>query len=333
MTIHFASTSLADWVMTGDATAADVVAAGSAVDPYCLEGFTVNDNRIYTADVIDPFEDFWCRLYTVGSGDNLNVFDFYDVAFSTTQAVLRIRGNTGNGSWAGNILVQAWNGSSWTTLATSVSALSTVRAKIDIQYVRDNSAGIVRIYVNNTLDIEVTGIDTDLAAWTEINRVQLAAGTSAGGDAWIVSGIIIASVDTRNYVFVQEAMTGDGATTDFTGSYTDVDETGLDEANGITSNVTDDVSTFVGGLNAIIDSGYNIVASIISMNINAVGGAVDVAGVRRISGTDYEDTPIALGPGTHPGVQFISELSPATAAAYTAAEVEGMEYGVANKTA
>lgn len=56
--------------------------------------------------------------------------------------------------------------------------------------------------------------------------------------------------------------------------------------------------------------------------------AKSIVGVVRISGTDYDHpTPIALGTA-YTQVEFVWELSPATAAAWTKSEVDGAEFGI-----
>lgn len=328
-----AATSVSDFVMSGSAVAADVITLAANLAPYALEGFDATDGRVFTRDIDEPFTDFWFRCHVTCAANHLNELLFFDTAFSTSQAVLRVIGSAGVGNaWSGQLLFQAWNGAAWSTLTTTTNVLgNTILKKVDIQYVRSNTVGIVRIYFDDALEAEVTATDTDLAAWTTIDRVRIQAASSTGADAWIFSGVIISTDDTRQMKFVQESITGNGANTAWTGDYTGIDELGLNTADEISSTTTNDVETFTGAINNIIDTGHDILASVLTFNVNSVGGDSDLAAAYRISGTNYEATPKTAPSG--PSIMaFVTEVSPATATAWTAAEIEGAEFGVANKT-
>lgn len=331
--IKLAATSVADFVLSGSAVATDVTTTAGQLAPYALEGFNVDDGRIFTRDIDEPFVDFWCRCHVYAGANHLNELKFYDTAFSASQAVLRVIGSAGVGNaWQGQLLFQAWNGSSWSTLVTTTNTVgANVLKKIDIQYVRDNSAGEVHIYIDDALEATLTGADTDLAAWTSIDRVRFESASSTGGDQWTISGLIISVDDTRQMKFVQESITGNGTNTAWTGDYTGIDELGLNTADEISSTTTNDIETFTGSINNIIDTGHDILASVLTYNINSVGGDSDLAAAYRISSTNYETSPKTALSGLSV-MSFITEASPATATAWTPSEIEGAEFGVANKT-
>ena len=332
MAIAFAATSVADFILGGSAIVGDATTNASVIGPYVAEGIDMDDNRQFTSPQFTGVTDFWASAYSYSPG-NFSApgeLRFYDTTYSTSQPVFRIKqqGTYYTGWWT-YLDFQMWNGSSWTTLVSSVTEAQTALTKFDFEIVKDASAGAARIYLGESLDAEATSIDTTLVAWTSIDQVEWYLPSTSGGDSWVVSALIIADETTIGMKFIQESITADGTNTDFAGAYTDIDETGLDTGDSITSQSTGDISTFTGSLDNVIDSGHDILASVLSINYTAAGADKEIGAAYYVSATDYVGNSEVVSEGSGV-VNLIQATNPNTASAWSASEIEGAEFGVKN---
>lgn len=337
MAVKFAGTSRADFevkVVNGSfADARETTAA--RIGPYVAEGFVVRGGTRYAAQFCDPLteDDIWVTFYSWNTSFADDGFvELYDPGFSESQAVYRFwcdASDNGNGSgFRGNVRVEAWNGSTWVQLARGTSSLaSDTLGRWDMHIHRDDTVGTAAVYLNGVLDVEVTGIDTNLTAWTSIERAEFyMAGVLT--DQMIISSLIIDSVSTLAAIFVQEVPTGNGTNTDFTGGFGDIDEAGLNNTDFISSETIGDVETFTGSINAIIDSGYDISASVISVYAENISGSnIRLGAAYRSGGVDYSGENKLFAPGVS-SRQFAQGVDPNTSAAWTPAGIEAAEFGL-----
>lgn len=329
MSIYYVGSQLADFDTLTDAPTNET---GANAADYVQGGIDLNDNDAVSV-VFDDFavsetsgEVWFTLLRGQGGAGSTAEIHLYDSDYDDSNPVIRI---TGTDDFQAPI-VRLWNGSSHDILATGSDAGNTV-VRFDFQIIRDNTGGVVRIYQDGVLDVEATAQDTNLAAWSNLNRLQIQAGSSSGGDGFRVSQIILADEDTRDMILVQEDWTGDGSNTDWNGGQSEVDDTGtgLDEGTFAFSNATGQKLSMAGTLDAVIDSGYDIVASVISARATRAGTAVtQLKGHNVISSTDYATTGKTVPLGGVSVIQFIEDTSPATASAWTTAELEAAEGGV-----
>lgn len=338
MTIHFAATSIADFELDGTAVVTDSYTTASGLAPYVSEGVLLNDDRIVGHDLVTPITgSFWGTNYgrAIGTVFGSDVYLYlYDSGYSTSQPVFRIWSDIGSGTtgWSGALQIDAWNGSTWVNLVTGGAGVGSALGRFDYNIVRDTDGtdGEAAVYINGTLSgSRATGLDTTLVAWTSIDRCEWSHEATSGGDTWAMSAFILADTDTTAMIFVQELPTADGTNTDFTGAYTTIDELGRNDADFITSSTPGDRSTFTGNINAIIDSGYDILASVITANVRNVGaGGINMAATRYVSATNYDGSSLAIGAAGAGVVMDIAEVDPSTAVAWTASGIEAIEFGV-----
>lgn len=338
MTIHFAATSIADFELEGGALATDSYTTASGLAPYVLEGVALEDNRIVARDLVTPITgSFWGTNYgrtpTSSFGSDVYLY-LYDSGYSTSQPVFRVWSDIGSGStgWTGPIRIDGWNGSTWVNLVTSGAGGGTALTRFDYNIVRDTDGtdGEAAVYINGALSgSRATGLDTTLVAWTSIDRVEWFLDPTSGSDTWVFSAFILSDEDTTPMIFVQEVPTADGTNTDFTGAYTTIDELGRSDADFITSSTPGDRSTFTGSIDAVIDSGHDILASVITANVRNVGGSgINMAGTRYISATNYDGSSLAIPAAGIGVVMDIAEVDPSTAVAWTPSGIEAIEFGV-----
>ena len=329
MSIVFAGTSVADFEVLGGDAATDSHTTASNLAPYVKEGILMGDGRRYQSPAFPAgVTDFWASMWSKNQGDFTapGELRFYDTSYSTTQPVFRVIENgTSNTGWVDPVNIQMWNGSSWTTLLSgTVSGGSATRKKYDFEFIKHASAGAVRIYVEEVLDVEATGINTELVAWTSIDKVEVYLPSTSGADRWYVSALIVADESTLGMKFVQGVLDGDGFNTDWTGAYTDIDETGLNTADFVTTNTVGNKQSVTDSLDAVIDTGHNIIASIISLNLAANGGTKRIGAGYRSGGTNYSGGNKLVPLGSLP-FQDIAHVDPNTAVAWTPAGIEAAE--------
>lgn len=333
MSLKFAGTSIADFALSGSVLPiANTTAA--QIGLYVSEGITMDDSSTIRGAFIEALteNDIWVSLYsTCFSGLSADGYLYlYDLAYSTTQPVYRIwSDNTGGSSGFGDLMkIDGWNGSSYVNLVTGINTAGSTRTRFDFHIFRNDTTGSAAIYNNGSLDTEVTGIDTNLVAWTSIDQIEINMPGTSGGDGWAVSAIMVDNVSTLDAIFVQELPTANGTNTAWTGDYTAIDETGLNTADFISSATVGQKETFTGNINAIIDSGYDISDAVISLNVENTGVSnLRLGAVWRSGGTDYTVANALFAPGVSIKA-FKASVDPNTSAAWTPANIESAEFGV-----
>ena len=331
MPVRFAFTSLADFPEQIDAPAA--VTVSTEIGPYVQEGIALNDGDSVAVNLLNPITDtdLWMSWWRGNGGTgNTGRFDFFDTAVDAVNPVIRI---TGQNDFGGSIVLQLWNGSSFDTVYTSGDSLNALQ-QIDWRFVKDNSAGLFQLYRNQSLVSEVAGIDTDRVAWTQIDRIRIVAGSSAGGDVLRISAFQINTEDTRFKIFIQANNYADGANTDPTGGAAEVDDiAGFNDADVAVFDLDGDRLTMSNDLDGVLDSGFDIESSVLSVRCNRVGGDPNsIIGVHRVGGTDYLTSSILLPASATQLAQFIVSNNPATASPWLIADLEAAEVGAEAET-
>ncbi len=156
-----------------------------------------------------------------------------------------VSGSTTNkGIWVGSdastglkIVIFKYDGTTKTALATTASNIFSASSgililKIDLQIVSYGASSTLNLYINGVLVATFSG-DCTVSGVTNFDSVGL------GGDHTQTNGmseLIVASEDTRNFSLLTMAPTGVGTTADWAGTYTDIDETTLSDADVVSSN-------------------------------------------------------------------------------------------------
>jgi hypothetical protein len=188
-----------------------------------------------------------------------------------------------------------------------------------------DTGGIIETY-RAGVQVAVASItDTKYTSATTVDRVRFC-NPSRFHDCW-VSSIIVADEDTRAMVLSQVLPTGNGTDTAWTGSYTDVDETGINDADMITATTTGQEETYTfPALNSTFNTSYDIVAVAGSYRGAKGTGSLALKGKVR---TNSSGDVLAMSPNYQFGpVQAIWALNPITTAAWTFSEASGSEVGV-----
>lgn len=227
---------------------------------------------------------------TGNSGSN-----FLRVMQATDQTV------PGNPSSAHPFYFQYWDGAAWVTFTPLTPQDEGIY--VDIRFKIDSGSGFWIVFTsgqeigrfNGKTDHNGSTVDK----FTFLGRVE----SSGATDFTAVSQFVVS--DTESTIDMRLAtleIDGEGATSDWTGLFTDINEQQLDVNTKITSGTADDISTYtITGLSA------NVLAStflnILSVNVHHyirdnLGTPGDVQQVVRVSATDFfSPTDASIGVG------------------------------------
>lgn len=298
----------------------DTAFARAAIGPYqgtkYAEGHTASGQT-----------DVWLHFDMVVGGSVLGTCTRFTWANSSGTDYVRLR----HAANADTVSVEYWNGSAWTTAGAQISlSLSHPnRQTIDIHVVCNSASGSIKLYVGGTLRIDSGTID--LSGCTNLKTFRFFGGTAgAASDATYVSQVAAADESTIGCRLITCYPSGVGATSGFTGAYTDVDEAVLSDADFILSGTANQVSTFAQTGPAI--TGYSVRAVAVSARAKkGTGGPQNLQLALRSAGTNYFGSSQALDAG-YAGYQEIWATDPATSAAWVNTAISSLQPGVKSIT-
>ncbi len=218
--------------------------------------------------------------------------------------------------------MQALIAAVWTNVGASVSYSGSTLQTIDL-YINGNSAtGTAKLYVAGTL--RATASSVDLSAVTGITKVRSYCINNSTG--FFLSQIVVANEPTIGMRLLTRYPNAAGATTDWTGGYTDVDEIVYDDADFVNSSTDGQVELFTQTGPAI--TGYTVRA--VAVYARAKKGASGPSNLQlalRSGGTTYFSGSKALDVG-YSAYGNIWETNPATAAAWVNTAIDALQPGV-----
>lgn len=320
MAIILAGTSMYDFATFG---AVNRDTSGNQKYSGVTESIVI-DSGYLQINLDSPLTDFWMTFYAYADTSNWGSWQpglgFYDSAKSTTKPLVNIcsrgsgypvvvyRDDDGNPS---NTPVEIGNAGTFQSLA-----------RFDVHVVISSSTGRVEVYQNGYRIISYSGSTDphggsaiDLIKWYRVNQYLT-----------FVSAIIIATEDTRPLRMVQQLPNDDGAETDWSNTYSSIND--QNDATAIISSSADDVSTFkFPNISSDYDA-YAVRSVCLSIRGAASGSPSDIDAVARVGSTNYtEDCANAFNGVVAPNfAQF--ENNPATASAWTISDVNSAEFGV-----
>lgn len=277
--------------------------------------------------------DFWYGFQYKGSGGATT--QHYCVAFSNAGTeFMRIYNVTGTGS--GNCQMQvSSDGSSWVDKPASFIAQPGTPVEWTFRIKRHASSGTFQWWIGGTLWYEVAGDTTGyFSTCTRVSWGEAGTNVDAG-----ISEIVATSSDDPRVGMNCATLyyTGNGANTDWSGTYTDVNELSEDTATVQTSTTTAQDSSYTHVNVPALTPGVVVRAVIVSGKWRTATGALqNLKGYLRISGTNYANAPTPSASQAVAAVaallQYIWALSPATGLAFTESEVNALQPGMRSQT-
>jgi hypothetical protein len=223
-----------------------------------------------------------------------------------------------------NFKMQYWDGAAFQDLGSPFSFTASVRRSMDVKIVCGGS-GSAEVYVNQAL---VASGSASMTAVTNIDEFRPL--DNIGGSTSLFSQVIVATVPTVGWKYYLKPPTGNSATnTAWTGTFADVDETSLADADFISSSAAGDVETYT---RAAIALGTGTVKAVVvsARAKNAAAGPQNLQAALRLGSTNYFSSNMpGIGIGFTPFVA-VFENDPSTLVAWAAAAASSAatEFGV-----
>lgn len=214
----------------------------------------------------------------------------------------------------------------WADVANGAFIVPAVLVRLDVYLKIHATEGVFRLYVDGAICIDYTG-DTTAYRTNFVNRIGFGS-TSTTSNGGVHSAAIIADIDTRPLTFHQRLPTGNGAETDWTGDYTSVDETGLNDADFIKATALDDVETFTFPDLPVYAATQLLETLVISGRARNSGDIQEIKGIARVGSTNYEAPAVFDSSPTFLMQQWQLPLNPANGQPWTGADIDAAEFGV-----
>jgi len=322
MAIIFVGSSLSDVSEISDSPAVSTTTAH--LDTNVVEGISIPGNTDHSFGItFDSQSEIWLSFHmrwaAVAGGPKQGI----QFKAGVTE-LFRFNGHSNSG----NSALSYHNGTSLQTNVVTGGDYAGVH-RVDIHIKMADTGGIFEVYKDGVLDINLSSITTDTlrTAATGLDRITFST-YSLGSTTF--SAIVIATEDTRGFKVVQQLPSGAGATSQWSGAYTSLDETGINDGDSISSSVIGEVSTFAfPAIPTDFDtSAWAVKAVVAGLRVVATPEEdIDVAGVVRTASTNYETAALDAKPAYN-GRQAIWEVNPNTATEWTYTDASAAQVGV-----
>lgn len=229
-------------------------------------------------------------------------------------------------------LEYAPNGSSFTQIGTNFAPTESVLLNFDI-YIRPGASGRIEFYIDGSL---IGGTDVDTTTWDNetfdnIRLTQMEASTSATYYMWF-SEIIVADESTIGWNLKTLGPEADGTTSDWTGTFADVDEEDPNDTDFVSSGTSGQVELFNPPAGGSEFDGKSIKALVIGGRAQADGaGPLNIQAAVRTNATNYFSSNLSVTT-SFASAQAIFATNPDTTNAWVKAEIDAIEYGFRSQT-
>lgn len=198
--------------------------------------------------------------------------------------------------------------------------------KLDINIINYGISGTVNVYINGIRHITYTGDIRPVYGATTLSKIKLYLCVYRNYGA-NVSEIIVADEDTRLMRLKTLVPSADGDTNDWTGAYTNVNETTLSDSTIITSPSAD--NTFNANLTGMPAGTFQIKAVKIATRMTTGPSGIGIqSGIKTNGNTYLGSTKQAIG--YWETKEELYSINPDTGVQFTDAEIESLQ--IAHKT-
>lgn len=322
MTIVAWGTTIAELHPGGSISASDMAVNTTAaqIAPYVVEGVTCKfAGAVFPKLDFPAAADMWFSWYnyptdSTGSGTPIAIIKGGGVElFRIFQK-------------SGGLIIEYHNGSSWTESGTLFTWTAAALSRFDFHVVIHDSTGTLTIYKGGTEQTSTTfsAGDTLLRGESNMDQIvfdhnQLFAGTL------VLSAAFASTTDSRNIDMSQRAIDGAGGLTDWAGDNTDVDETGVDTADKVTSDTTTEKESFTfAALHGDLSGDTVIGVGLTAWAKKGSSGPANLQLGTRHNSVNGFGSNIALGVTYAPHQELFTD-NPDTTNPWTFAEADGAE--------
>jgi hypothetical protein len=279
----------------------------------------VRCNKVGCGSVAEAwFHTRWGAANTGGVANNRSIIEFRN---SSGQGVLRLLSLS-----TPTFSLQYWNGSSWVTIGSTMTVTLGATRVWDIQCRIDNTTGSFAAYVDGVLQVSLTG-DTDVFTGSAIEYVFIQSWGAT--NERLQSECILADSSTLGLRLATLVPNGNGANTAWTGTFADVDESNVNDADFLSSATANQVETMTLTdltTNAALLTPVAVINS--ARARNGASGPQNIQLAFRTASTDYFSSNLSgLNTTFTSGYQQIRHTNPNTSAPWTVSEINGLEIG------
>jgi len=339
MSILFAGSGLADF------TGATGVATTSNLGAGAQEGVLLGDYGQVVQDLNTGVSTLWGRfaqvynastnITNVGAASVVTnwVFRIFSTSYSRSNALFQLRRYNNTNQY---LRAEYWNGSAYVTIGTDLnigSVSNSVEYVHDFQLIMHGSTGRFKIWRDDVLIFDTGDMNTVQTAATTVDRVSFnnPINNNAAASGLTISSVILASEDTRDLIPVGLYANGNGASTDWSGDYQDIDEKDLG-ADFISSTAANDDELHTKEAVPAAFVGQRVRAVVHAMRArNGSTGPQNLRSLMRVSGVKYASTDLAITSGMGP-VQYVWDTNPADGLTWSQADLNSSQFGVRSRT-
>jgi hypothetical protein len=225
---------------------------------------------------------------------------------------------------ANNMALQYWNGSAYVTVGLTTVHNGAARRRFDIRFRKHASTGLVEWYIDNTL-FSTSG-DIDLSAFGDVVKAKM---WRAGGSGSTIYSQVSFSDENpiSTNVWTAPAAADGTDNSDGSGTYVDINETPLSDANYIELSANGEHRSFVSGARTTTDTIRGVTVTARALTVDGTGPQ-NFKLYLLIGGVRYYSTTFALTNGMVP-YTYTWILNPATGLAWTNSEANDstLEWG------
>lgn len=325
MSIIFLGGNYSQFANTSGGVSTNTSAFNTAFAKYAL--FARSDNTT-AASLLSTASEWWfhCVYYNIDTNNsgvaliNFTIGGNYGYSLYTTTAT--------------TVRMAVWTGGAWSTVSANYATLAEgPKYTIDLFFKPHASNGTAKMYIDGVLISEDTGIALMADDGATIDGVIVRGNypTISGGAYYSEMVMTDAEAESTIGWHVSTILpTAAGATSGWTGAYTDIDEAVLNTDDYISTDTDATVSTFAfGNLDASVASDLVVgvyVSTVLAKTVGASVSSIDL--VVRPSSTNYfPDNSGALAEGPVTNYKTSLLVNPETGVAWTVAGVEGCEFG------
>lgn len=325
MTIYFAGGEMGAYIPS-DSNAIERTASGSYDATFSRCGIGPRGSSSYAESAsFTALNDIWVHFaLTDGAGSGgSSAIQALTLTNAAGTDLFRVKWDIN----AGTVAMERWNGSAWVAVGSSFSINVEIDVQqIDLHVVGNSATGSADLYVAGTQRATASSVDLSLVA--SITKLRHYGRGTVSDIA--VSQVVVANESTIGMRVFTVPVSGAGASSDWTGSFANIDEVAYSDADFINSATANQVSTFA--VSAPTLTGYSVRA--VAVTARAKRGSSGPANLQlalRSSGTTYFSSSIAQGLGYGANVN-VWETDPATGAAWINTAVSSVQPGVKSIT-
>jgi hypothetical protein len=318
MTIYFAGGEMGAFIPS-DSTVEEISTNKNGA--FARGSIDIVNTSSYAGGTFSTLADFWLHFEAVQGTANVSertMISFYDSG-GTERVRLR---STKSGDYT--LAMQYWNGAAWTTAGSSFVVDNSELQTFDVHIVSNSASGSIALYLAGTKRVDSGTIDlSSFSGLAEMRLKCAAVGTK-------YSQLIVADESTIGWRLTTAPATGAGATTDWVGGYTEIDELTYSDADFINSATANQVELF--SHSTTVPAGYTVRGVAVTARAKCgASGPQNIQLALRSAGTTYFSSSKALDAGYGAFVN-VWETDPATAADFTASAIASLQFGVKSIT-